>query len=81
MKLLSEILSRPRTRLQQGMIVDYYGTECRVERVNYSRAHLVPVKKKRVIYQNKVTGQTRDFMAKQRGFDIAPDSEIRIIRR
>lgn len=65
--------------LKQGQIIRMHtGGIYRVESVSESRAHIVPVEKRRV-HLSDALGNERDFMATGRGIDISPNSEVEVI--
>jgi hypothetical protein len=61
------------------MIVMLNGVRHRVEKVNECRAYCVPLRKKRVIFKDRVMNKTIQFMRKGKAISISPDSEIPIL--
>jgi hypothetical protein len=67
-------------RLRVGMIVMLQGSEHRVEMVNPSRAHCVPLTKKKVEIKTRFDEAVKTFEKDRPGLDISPNSEIQVLR-
>lgn len=71
--------------LEAGMIVEYDGAEWLVEYVNASRSYLTPVGRREVEIDDTdpETGEPvkRKFAARARGINLAPNADVKILRR
>lgn len=67
--------------LHVGDTVLTHGEQCSVIMVNECRARVVPLARRTVVFTPVTTGTETSFQASRRGWDISPNSEIKIISR